>query len=366
MDLATLIARMREEGTLREIANDPRVQFGPPPARYIGAELLPDVIVEENYFYQDLIEFVTVIASDSTRYAPPVKKQGSRITSVFIELGEMAHAVELTPQQYDYWVKLFGNQPDEGELRFGLFIDTAVNQALAMKAEKQRWDLLTTGQTNIVLDNTTKTIAMPGVAARIATAGGTWSNAAYDPMEDIYERVQLLTDAGRRPNRIITSRSAFNKFAANPNIRTRAGRVAITQGGDLVGLSGRATLDDVNGILAADGLPQMEMYEERYRYQTADGTETARFLPENTMVIVGATGQTVELDLPADDDDGVLMNTLGFNGVGRVSGQVAPGRVIEVAAEENTVRPRVAIEGAQTSFPVIVDPLSLSVLNGIA
>jgi hypothetical protein len=148
-------------------------------------------------------------------------------------------------------------------------------------------------------------------------------------------------------------------MAANTNIRTRTGRVVVSPTGQIQGATGRVTIDEINGILNSDGLPNIELYDLVYRTMTGTG----RFLPDTVMVMVATTGRDENIDL-GDGRIEPLADTLGYVGMGRPAGQANSGRVIRAEAKQDKP-PRVESEGWQTSLPVLTEPEAVVVINTI-
>lgn len=361
MDLNTLIARMRDDGTLPRIGRRPLAQFGTATRRYIGAEILPERPVAENAFRDDNIRYRTVIANSGARYAPVQLKRGVLVGSALIELGDSDIGSELTSADYDALLYLLANRASmDAQANIINFLDVTVNRALIEYNEAQRWAALVDREVVRRGDNGyEEKVELPKPDGHTLDVPVPWSDPDIDPFDEINEACQVLRDKGYEPTRIVTRSQVTAALTANPNVKMRTGRVTITSGGQLVGLGGRATLADINGQLAADNLPPLETYDLRYQTQTG----SAPFLADEAMVIIGRSERTEEIALDNNEVE-VLENTLGYTAVGRAAGQATPGRVI-LAEHIERKPPRIEAEGWQTSFPVVQDPEAFVSLRGI-
>ena len=168
----------------------------------------------------------------------------------------------------------------------------------------------------------------------------------------------LLASKGYTVNRMITSRTVLAKMAGNNTVKTRTGIAVVNTSGQITSAAGRATASAINGILQADGLPPIELYDLQYRTQTGD----EYFLKRDVFVLVATTGQDETIDF--GDSEKLVPNTLGYLAIGRGAGQSAPGRVIQAEAKTDKP-PRIETEGWQTSLPVILHPEAIGVITGI-
>jgi hypothetical protein len=184
-------------------------------------------------------------------------------------------------------------------------------------------------------------------------------------MDDIAAGVDLLASKGYAVNRVIGSRKVASILAGNAKMQQRAtNMVFVDSAGQIQGLPPRIlTNPKLNAILAGEGLPLLEQYDELYR--DYDGTH--RFLPNDTLVLAATTGESVDVaqeNLEVSDILPPFENVLGYTAVGRPAGQANPGRVIQMFPQGNKP-PRIDAEGWQVSLPVITEPEALFVITGI-
>ncbi|MBX6772690.1 MAG: major capsid protein [Chloroflexi bacterium] len=359
-DIATLIEQMQRDGHFATIARNPLAQFGTAARRYIGAELLPERLVEENAYREQGVRYRTVIANAGTRYSPAQKKGADLVGDFLVELGDSDIARELTGREYDALVRLLGrNASMEAMAQLISWADTTLNRALVEYNEKQRWDAIVTAQVVRRGDNGyTETVNYANPTGHRVNAGGQWSDDNYDPWDDIMAGADLLASKGYTVDRIVTSRTVASILARNQKVAARAG-VIVATGPALTLAAGRASLDAISAALVRDGLPPLELYDLQYRTQTGTGY----FLARNVFVMVATTGRDETVD--AGDNEQTLSNTLGYLAVGRPVGQPEPGRVIRAEFKADKP-PRIEGEAWQTSLPVITEPEAIYVIGGIS
>lgn len=361
-DLLTLIQDMRSDGSFTTIATNPLAQFGRRQRRYLGATLLPEMMRTRNAYREDSIKYRTVMANAGTRYSPAQKKDGDIVGSFLVELGESDIAREFTGERYDALLDyLQRNASMEAIANLTNWLDTTVNLSLVEFNELQRWQAIVDASVVREGDNgLSETISYPNPDNHRAAAAAAWSNDSTDPFADIFAMTDLLASKGYTVNRIITSRQVVSILAGNDKVKTRVGVAVVNTSGQITSAVGRATLAAINGVLQADGLPTIEMYDLQYRTQTG----TDYFLPRDVLVLVATTGRDQEIDL-GDEEPLVMVDTLGYTAIGRGVGQANPGRVIQ-ADPKTDKPPRIEAEGWQTSLPVITEPEAIAVITGIS
>ena len=361
MDLATLIARLLADGSIPRLSANVAAQFGSGRRRLLGAEIMPERLVPENSYKEESIRYRTVIANDGTRYSPTQLKKGELIGSFLVTLAESDIARELTGAEYDALLRfLQSNQSMDAMASILRWLDTTVNQALIENIERQRWEAIVDASVALRGDNEyADTVAYSNPTGHRVNAGAQWSDDANDPFDDIFAQADFLATKGFSVGRMVTSRAVVSILAGNEKVKQRVGPVAVTSGGQLAGVGGRATLAAINGVLSADGLPLIETYDLQYRTSTG----TARFLKADAFVMVAETGRDENLDL-GDTEIEIVPDTLGYAAVGRPAGQSAPGRFIRMERKEDKP-PRLEAEGWQTALPVITEPEALAVIKAI-
>jgi hypothetical protein len=360
-DLYSVIQGLIEDNTFATLATSPRLQFGPDGDQYLGASLLPERNVMENMFREDTIEFRTVIANDGTRYSPVQLKGAELVGSFSVELAHQDIGLELTGRAYDIIVQMLGrNLTKEAAAQLIRFADRAM-AGLREKSELQRWQAIVSAAVTLTGDNGySETVSYSNPANHRAAAGGTWSSDAYDPFADIFTQADLLASKGYPVSRIIMGTPVLSILAGNDKVKARTGYLLSNTSGALGVVAARGDIAGINGALARDGLPPIEVYNRQYRTQTGTGY----FLDRATVVLVGTTGRDEEIDL---GDTGALTvaDTLGYTAIGRAAGQAGPGRVLRVESHDNKP-PRVTAEAWATSLPVVMNPEAIATIHTIA
>ena len=359
--LAALVRRFAEDRRYGDIANNPLAQFGRQGRQYLGATLLPEQARAENMYREEFVRYRTVIANGGTRYSPVQLKGNDLFGSMMVELGYSDVGAELTAQDYDSLQRLIMRSADmEAIATLTNWLDFRVVAPLKEFNEWARWQAIATASVPITGANKFQdTVTYSNPSGHRVAAGGTWSNPAYDPWDDIMGIAEMLAGKGYTVSRIITSKAVVAIMGANPNVAQRTGRVTITGSNVTIAGGARASLASINSALAEDNLPAIETYDLQYATETG----TNRFLPAGTMVFACETGRDVEID--AGDTRLYFPNTLGYVGIGVAAGQPDPGTIIRMDLYENKP-PRIAAEGWQASLPVILDPEALAVINSIA
>jgi hypothetical protein len=370
MDMPAMVDYLRSSGYLSTLVNNPMAQFGPGPQRFIGPELLPERETELLDYTEQAIQFRTVIANDSTRYAPVQKKESTILGSLRVQLGHNDIGDDLKARDYDAIVNILrqigeigdGDAPSMMAVNLMLgWVDKALVRPLNVKNEKDRWaamvnaSLVRTGDGNY-----TETVSYPNPAGHRSAAGGTWSNPSYDPYTDIMAKVELLRGKGYTVNRIITDTPTVSIMALNAKMTARVGRLAVVAGSVVNNPAGRVTLQELAAAFGREGLPPVETYDLQYRTQTSSGY----YFPRGTMFFACTTGRDETIDR-GDLEPLIMQNTLGYEAIGPAAGQPGPGKVTKIFPKED--KPvRVEGESYQASIPVITDPEAIAVITGIA
>lgn len=360
-DLATLIAKMQSDGTFAQVTANPLAQFGTATRRYVGAELLPERLVEENAYREANIRYRTVIANSGTRFSPAQKKGGANLVGdMLVELGNSDIARELDGREYDALLKLTQRGEDMAAMeKLISWADINVNRALIELCEQQRWQALVDGEVVRHGQNGyDETITYPVASGHSAGEGGSWASDAYDPFDDILAMHRLLASKGFQTSRIITSTNVVATLAANAKVAARTGSLQVV-GGNVVSVGGFASLNSINGIMQSNGLPVIETYDLQYRDE--DGSLT-RFLPDDVMIFTSQTGQ--DEPIAFENPQRIVPNILGYTAIGRPVGMPSAGRAFDARLHTDKP-PRLSAEGWQESLPVITEPESFAVVTDI-
>ena len=352
-DLGTLVSNSMRDGYFAMIAQNPLAQLGPPERKLLGAELLPEKLVEQNAYREEAIRFRSIIANAGSRYSTAQKKDGDLFAMFLVELGSSDIAREMTGRQYDALIRLLGRSEDMSALAsMGNWADVVLNRALTEYNEKQRWEAIVNASVVRVGDNNySETVNYANPAGHRVNAGGAWSSDTYDPFNDIILGRDFLRGKGYNVNRIITSTPVRSIALRNANVKK-----AVYNNSLAAGMTSPAMLKE---YLGQQDLPGFETYDLQYRTQTGTGY----FIPRNVLIMVATTGENPALDV--GDNERFLSNVLGYTAVGRAAGQANPGRAIFIEPQMDKP-PRIEGVAWQESLPVITEPESMYIVGGIS
>lgn len=373
-DIASVIRSLQEDGSIAQTANSPRLSFLDANDRVlVGAQLLPEVQQPLNRYDEENFALVDMIADDSDRYSPvKFRGEGIEVASWEVVLGESSLGKQLSPATYDALVRLINNGSQQSMDQFAqnvLDFVGSLTRGLAARNEVQRWSAIVDGEVTRVVNGVPQTISYPEATNQRSTIAANVSDDTTDPFEYFVAAQEFGADMGYgNVSRIITSRKNVNLFARNMNMIRRSQGISPSED-TYVGVSSPGR---VNGYLQAEGFPPMEVYEARYTEQDGRNRVRQRYLPEDAVVFIFDTGQVNEQALELAEQDGrefIPANspgTMGYTGMGTVSGHTQPGRQVYLNAYLDTVRPHVTGESAQTSLPVFTEPNAAYVLRGVA
>lgn len=163
-------------------------------------------------------------------------------------------------------------------------VDTLTNGVLA-RVEAMRLEALTTGKLVINENGFKATIDYGTPAGHKATK--TWSSGSPTILEDLFDMCNTISnDTGYTPTRALTSTKVLNMMLKDESIR---------KGIFGVNSDKLLTINELNQFLAAMSLPQLAVYDAKYRVQGKAGTYTTkRYLDEKALVIIpdGIMGNT--------------------------------------------------------------------------
>jgi hypothetical protein len=360
-DLRALLAELEAEGHLTAIATNARAQFGTPRRQYLGASLLPERLVPANEFKERGIKYRTVVANDGTRYSAVQKKKGQKVGTMQVSLGESDIGNDLTAEEYDALLELLQSGTTMQQMTRVLdWVDTTLVRSLIEHNERHRWQAIVRAQvTRTGDDGYQETVLYSNPVGHRINASSVWSNDANDPMDQIMAQADFMAGKGFTINRIIVPRPVMSILTGNAKIQARNGSTVINLGGTLTVAQQRANIKALAGIFNDNDLPAPEMYDLQFSTQTG----TKHFLDRNVMVMVASTGRDETIDF--GDEEELIVDTLGYDGIGRPAGQSKPGRVVVLEQFRNKP-PRIQGEAWQTELPVIQEPEAISVIGAIS
>ncbi len=363
MDILTLLEKA--QGDIYKVVSNPLAQIGPMNKPFVGLQLMPERLVNENQFTDTRINYKTIIANDGTRYSPVQLKGGVFTGSFDVKLRSSDIGSQFTGMDYDALIKLLERYTDDdlpmqAVIQLLKWADKTVVQPLVVKNELMVWQCIVDALVKRSGDdNYQEDVPISNPAGHRVAAGDAWSDPTYNPLDDIYARATFLAGKGIKVRRQIAGISVINKILGNPKVQAAARGFIAVSGGALVGSENRLTLNGLNAFLGENELPPIEKYDKTYHTQTA----TEHFLKRDVFVQIGETDQTEEIPV-ADGDPLIIENTLGYVGIGKNSGENTPGR--SIVTEAFTRKPkRIEGEGSQESFPVNQNPEAVGVIHSI-
>jgi len=361
--LGTFLEQLIEQGRVDAVMTNEFAQFGIEPRQYIGAQIMPEQLQEDNEYRETEVYYRTVIASSSSRYSPAQVREGGVIGGeMLVELGESDISKTLTGKRYDDMVEYLNQSADLASEEMLNWVNSMLNMALVEFNEKQRWECLINAAVDIVINGSERTVSYPDPAGHRVAAAGDWTSDTYDPMDDVFSMQQFLRAKGYVIEGIYTSHEVMTTLRQNPNVAKRSGNVMSLNTTDSEIYVQNIQNSDVQNVFDQNNLPTPQEYN--LNYYTEDGTPK-RFLPKDAMVFVCRTGNETEVRLSADPDQRrMLRDTVGYTGIGTPAGQPTPGRAFDLQAQSDKP-PRIEGDAWQTSLPVLTNPEAIGVINDI-
>ncbi|BBZ65813.1 hypothetical protein MINS_12420 [Mycolicibacterium insubricum] len=173
-----------------------------------------------------------------------------------------------------------------------------VANAVVDRLEVARGQALDTGVLTINENGVVQTFDFGRPVGNTVTAATLWSAGGAKPLDDLIAwcDAYALANNGAQPGTIVTSRQVVAALQRNADIR---GLVATTGG-----TPGIVSIDALNAVLAAYGLPPIIIYDRKIRGTAVLAANKAYLLPAavdpNGQSPLGATfyGQTLEAEEP--------------------------------------------------------------------
>lgn len=158
--------------------------------------------------------------------------------------------------------------------------------SVKVRIEAMRMELLASGNININ-ENNVKVVLDYGVPSGNKLAYN-WTNLTTSkPLDDLDALVTAVeTASGARPTRALTSRKVMKSICNNTSVR----KAIFGTNSDKI-----VTQTQLNELLAQMDLPQIAVYEAKYKTETAAGFNTVRYFPENIISVFGdeTLGETI-------------------------------------------------------------------------
>ena len=160
-------------------------------------------------------------------------------------------------------------------------------ESVQTRIEAMRMELLSSGEININENNVAVKLDYKVPSSNKKRFN--WSDPkTANPLEDIKTLADAVEDAsGTKPTRILTSSKVLNKILACESVKKAIFGVNFDK---------IATRKDLNSLLESMELPQVAVYNAKYKVQNANGKYTTkRYFPENilSMFAENALGETI-------------------------------------------------------------------------
>ncbi len=363
MDILTLLEQA--ESDIAMVVGNPLAMIGMGEEPFLGLQLMPERLVDENQFTETRINYKTIVANNGTRYSPVQIKGGAMVGEFDVKTYSSDIGAQLTAQDYDAIIKILkrytgSDVPMQALMNLLKWVDKSLVQPLVVKNERMVWECLVDAE--VVLegdDGFMETVSISNPAGQ-RIASGDWSDPDYDPMADIYARADFLKGKGIRPTRQVAPTPIVSQLLNHPKVKTAARGFITIDAGALVGSQNRLTLNALNMFFSENELPPVVKYDKTYNVQNA---ASRHFLKRDVWVMIGETDQSEEI--PVEDGDPLIIeNTVGYVAVGTNAGYTNPGRMVKTEAFDGKA-PHIDGESWQESFPVNQNPEAVTVLTDI-
>lgn len=363
MDILTLLEQSQED--IEAVVGNPLAMIGTGSEPYLGLQLMPERLVDENQFTETRINYKTFVANNGTRYSPVQIKSGAMVGEFDVKTYSSDIGAQLKAQDFEAIIKILKryNGSDvsrEALMRLLAWVDKSLVQPLVVKNERTVWECLVDAEVIIEGDDGFMETVQISNPAGQRVASGDWSDEDYDPMIDIYARSDYLKGKGIRATRQIAPTTKVNQLLNHPKVKTAARGFITIDSGALVGSENRLTLAALNAFLAENKLPPVVKYDKTYNVQNA---ASRHFLKRDVWVMIGETDQSEEIQVE-DGDPLIIENTVGYVAVGTNAGYTNPGRMTKLEAFDGKA-PHVDGSAWQESFPVNQNPEAVTVLTDI-
>ncbi|MFQ9674139.1 MAG: major capsid protein [Clostridium paraputrificum] len=180
------------------------------------------------------------------------------------------------------------NPRTDSELAFVLLYNDAekMTDSVKVRLEAMRMELLSTGKIAINENNIKVTMdyKVPNGNKKAFTWQAPESDTPLDDLATLADAVE--TESGSRPTRALTSRKVVKTICNCASVR----KAIYGVNSDKI-----VTLAVLNELLAQLDLPQIVVYEGKYKKETTKGYTTARYFPENVISMFGdeTLGETI-------------------------------------------------------------------------
>lgn len=362
-DFKLLIEKLAAD--ISAVVSNPLAMIGKPEEPFLGLQLMPERLVDENAYTEDRISYKTFVANNGTRYSPVQLKGGAYVGSFKVELKSSDIGAQLTAQDYDAINKILKRYtgddiPMKAQMQLMKWVDKQLTQPLVVKNERYVWECLIDAEIQIEGDDGFDEPVKISNPEGHRVASGDWADPEYDPLIDIYGRADFLKTKGIRVVRQIAPNTKVSQLLNHPKVKAAARGFITVDNGALVGSENRLTLAGLNAFFEENELPPVVKYDKTYNVQ---GGASRHFLKRDVWAMIGETDmeETIEVQ---DGDPLVIENTLGYVGIGTNAGYDEPGRMVKTEAFDGKA-PHVDGQAWQESLAINQNPESIAILHSI-
>lgn len=379
LDLKSTISQMNSENIFQTTLVRPLSEWSPTFLPLLGETILPSMNRPNNKYTEIGVKYRSLVANDGSRYSPAQKKGSAIVGKMDVELTDQDIAADFTAEDYDNALAVnnvnvpatnINNSNMAGIMAVTNWYAANIVRPLEQKKEVMRWQAIVDSVVQLRGDNGfSQDIPLSSPANNRVYVGQIWSNPNSDPLQDIYAQMEFMATKGYSIGRIITGHKVAFTLLNHPKVKSAVGGYVTVSGtGALVNNTARVTIPQLNNYLGEHGLPPIELYDQTYSLDSPTPTDftttTQWYLARDAFVLMATTERDVTISR-GDLEPVIYRSVHGYHGVGRPAGAAGPG-IMANSKYEGDKPPRLSAQAWQTTYPVIQDPESFSVLRGCA
>lgn len=362
--LHSLIQEAEDNGYFLQIARDMVTAYIDLRAMqpYLGLTLMPRQPRTENKYTETDLQYMSVIADDSDRYARSTKKKRAQGASLEVSFGHYDIAVDIKAQEIDKIKMYFDLENREAAMNYFLgLMRKLLRYAVDDKHELWAMTALLDAKIKLVgADERKFTLSMTDPTGHRKNVNGAWSDDAYNPItEDILPMIDFLTGKGKTIRfmscrtttaRILQSNEQVNRLIT-PNINIQPNLQASLQTLSLYLTQQRPE----------ENIPPILTYDRTYNTQT----KTEYFMPTSDFLIVCNSDRQAEIQQGLEEP--LFMDkVLGYVGIGTPESQFMPGDVLNVQLHDKMKPTYIEAEQYGCGAPVLQEYEAIGCLKGIS
>ena len=330
---------------------------------YLGLTLMPRQLRTSNMYVESDLQFLSVIADDSDRYAESSKKKRAKGASLEVSFGHYDIAVDIKAQEIDKIKMIFDLRDRESAMNYFLNLMRKLLR-YAVDDKHELWAMTALLEAKIKLsgaDERKFTLNMIDPAGHRKDVNGAWSDPTYNPVtEDILPMIDFLTGKGKTIRfmgcrtstaRLLQSNEQVNRLVTpniniQPNLQTSLTALSLY----------------LNQQRPDDNIPPIITYDRRYHTQT----KTEYFMPTSDFLIVCDSDRSFEIERGIGEETFIVDRALGYIGIGTPESQFMPGDVINVLLHDKKKPTYIEAEQYGCGAPVLQEYENVGVLRDIS